>query len=71
VLWREVRSLPLRQQQAVVLHYRLDLPVEEVARLMEVREGTVRTHLARAREALRAALKGEIDAGGRGHPVHP
>src|SRR6266487_5535169 len=30
-LWRSVRSLPLRQQQAVVLRYRLDLPVEQVA----------------------------------------
>ena len=70
-LWREVRRLPLRQQQAVVLHYRLDIPVEEVARLMDLSPGTVRTHLARAREALRRSLEGERDAGGRGHSVHP
>ena len=70
-LWMEVRRLPRRQQQAVVLHYRLDLPVEDVAELMELSAGTVRTHLARARHALRRSLEGEPDAGGRGHSVHP
>jgi RNA polymerase sigma-70 factor (ECF subfamily) len=70
-LWMEVGGLPLRQQQAVVLHYRLDLPVEDVAGLMDLSPGTVRTHLARARHALRKSLEGERDAGGRGHSVHP
>jgi RNA polymerase sigma-70 factor (ECF subfamily) len=66
-----VRELPPRQQQAVVLHYRLDLPVEEVARLMGLREGTVRTHLARARRVLLAELEGDEDAAGRGDPIRP
>jgi DNA-directed RNA polymerase specialized sigma24 family protein len=70
-LWMAVRGLPLRQQQAVVLHYRLDIPVEEVAGLMALSPGTVRTHLARARQALRRSLEGEPDAGGREHSVHP
>jgi RNA polymerase sigma-70 factor (ECF subfamily) len=70
-LWTAVRGLPLRQQQAVVLHYRLDLPVEEVAELMALRQGTIRTHLARARQALRDSLEGERDVGGREHPVRP
>jgi RNA polymerase sigma factor (sigma-70 family) len=70
-VWREVRRLPLRQQQVVVLHYRLDLPVAEVARVMECREGTVRTHLTRARRALREVMRGDVDAGGREHQVHP
>jgi RNA polymerase sigma-70 factor, ECF subfamily len=69
-LWGAVRGLPLRQQQAVVLHYRLDMPVREVARLMECSEGTVRTHLVRARRALEALVRGDLDAG-RGHQVHP
>jgi RNA polymerase sigma factor (sigma-70 family) len=60
-LWAAVASLPLRQQQAVVLRYRTDLPVEEVARAMDCSEGTVRTHLARGREALRRHLE-EVDA---------
>jgi RNA polymerase sigma factor (sigma-70 family) len=61
-LWREVAQLPLRQQQAVILFYREDRPVEEIARIMGCQEGTVRTHLARARRALRAQVEGEIHA---------
>jgi RNA polymerase sigma-70 factor (ECF subfamily) len=60
-LWTQVKELPPRQQEAVVLHYRMGLSVEEVARVMGCRDGTVRTHLARAREVLRAALKGGSD----------
>ena len=60
-LWARVKDLPRRQQEAVVLHYRMGLSVEEVADVMDCREGTVRTHLARAREGLRAALTGGSD----------
>jgi len=60
-LWTRVKELPRRQQEAVVLHYRMGFSVEEVARVMGCRDGTVRTHLARAREVLRAALKGVSD----------
>jgi RNA polymerase sigma-70 factor (ECF subfamily) len=57
-LWGAVRMLSLRQQQAVVLRYRLDLTVEDAAAAMGCDPGTVRTHLARAREALRARMGG-------------
>jgi RNA polymerase sigma-70 factor, ECF subfamily len=57
-LWAAVRRLPRRQQEAVVLHYRLDLPVSDVARILDCREGTVRTHLARARASLRRTMEG-------------
>jgi RNA polymerase sigma factor (sigma-70 family) len=60
-LWRSVRSLPLRQQQAVILRYRLDLPVEQVAGAMGCDAGTVRNHLAKARSRLRAEIGG-LDA---------
>ena len=60
-VWAGVRGLARRQREAVVLHYRLGLPVDEVAAAMGCREGTVRTHLARAREALRASLEGVRD----------
>lgn len=60
-LWRSVRALPLRQQQAVILRYRLDLPVEQVAAAMGCDAGTVRNHLARARAKLRARMGG-LDA---------
>jgi RNA polymerase sigma-70 factor, ECF subfamily len=57
-LWQVVRALPRRQREAVTLHYLVDLPVAEVARLMGCREGTVKAHLAHARKALRAQLEG-------------
>lgn len=57
-LWRAVARLPARQQQAVVLRYRLDLTTEDAAAAMGCDPGTVRTHLARARESLRAAMGG-------------
>ena len=56
-LWRAVGTLPARQQEAVVLHYAIDLPVTDVAQAMGCREGTVKAHLARARDALRGRLQ--------------
>ena len=60
-LWRAVAGLPARQQEAVVLHYVLDLPVGDVAQLMRCREGTVKAHLFRARVGLREILEGARD----------
>jgi RNA polymerase sigma-70 factor (ECF subfamily) len=51
-----IRSLPPRQQEAVALHYLVDLPVADVAVAMGIDEGTVKTHLFRARTAIAAAL---------------
>ena len=56
-LWHGIRALPVRQQEAVVLYYVLDLPVADVAVTMGCEEGTVKAHLARARAALRVALE--------------
>lgn len=50
--WQAVRSLPLRQAQAVALHYALDLSVVEVAETLGCAEGAVKAHLSRARSAL-------------------
>jgi RNA polymerase sigma factor (sigma-70 family) len=60
-LWQAVKRLPRRQQQAVTLYYALDLPLAQAAAVMGCREGTVKAHLARAREALRARLEGARD----------
>lgn len=68
-LWRAVRQLPPRQQQAVVLHYAMDLPLVEVAEAMGVSQGAVKAHLARAREALRQLVTGGPEpAEGVGQP---
>jgi RNA polymerase sigma-70 factor (ECF subfamily) len=58
-LVRAIRSLPPRQQEAVVLHYVADLPIVEVAAAMGVEEGTVKAHLFKAREALGRTLGGD------------
>jgi RNA polymerase sigma-70 factor, ECF subfamily len=58
-----MRRLPARQQEAVALHYLLDLPVAETAAVMGCDEGTVKTHLARARRTLERALRLDDDSG--------
>jgi RNA polymerase sigma factor (sigma-70 family) len=57
-----VRGLPARQQEAVALHYLLDLPIAQVASLMGVDDGTVKTHLSRARTALGRALEDDDES---------
>jgi DNA-directed RNA polymerase specialized sigma24 family protein len=49
-------SLPVRQRQAIVLHYLADLPVAEIAQALAVPSGTVKSLLARGRRALAAKL---------------
>lgn len=52
-----LRRLPERQRHAVVLHYLGDLPVTAAADLMGISEGAIKSHLSRARSALRVSLK--------------
>ncbi|NNE11725.1 MAG: sigma-70 family RNA polymerase sigma factor [Ilumatobacter sp.] len=50
--WAVVRSLPDRQAQIVTLHYLDDRPVDDIAALLEIAPGTVKTQLHRARATL-------------------
>ena len=63
-LWRAVRGLPKLQRGAVALHYVDDLSVAEVAEVLGVSIGTVKTSLSRARSSLapslRSMLPGEV-----------
>ena len=52
VFWGAVRRLPVRHQQVVALYYAADLTVDDVARVLTVPAGTVRSDLTRARAAL-------------------
>jgi RNA polymerase sigma-70 factor (sigma-E family) len=47
-----VRALPSRQREALVLRFYLELPDEEIARIMGVRQATVRSAAHRALKAL-------------------
>lgn len=51
-----LRDLPRSQRSAVALHYLLDMPVADVAVRLGIAEGTVKAHLHRARETMRAVL---------------
>ena len=54
-----VLALPSRERAAVHLFYYEGYSTEEIAAILGQRPGTVRSHLTRARQALRERLKGE------------
>lgn len=54
---RAVNQLPPRQRQAVLLYYIADFSVQDVADTLNLRVGTVKAHLASARQNLRARME--------------
>jgi RNA polymerase sigma-70 factor (ECF subfamily) len=54
---RALRQLEPELRATVVLRYYADLGVAEIARLLDVAEGTVKSRLHRAAAVLRDALK--------------
>jgi RNA polymerase sigma-70 factor (ECF subfamily) len=58
-LWEAVRNLPPRMRAAVGLRYYLDLPVEQVAEILDVSSNTIKTQLKSALAHLRTALADE------------
>lgn len=59
VLMDALRELPDGQRHALALHYLSDLPIDEVARTLDVSIGTVKSRLHRGRVALAALLADE------------
>jgi RNA polymerase sigma-70 factor (ECF subfamily) len=57
--WAAVRTLPRRQAEAVALYYFQDLSVQQTATALGCAEGTVKSHLAKARLALARQLQPE------------
>ena len=57
VLVQALRELPRRQREAFTLRVLEDLDVATTARVMGCGEGSVKTHLSRARDALRKRLE--------------
>jgi RNA polymerase sigma-70 factor (sigma-E family) len=49
-------AIPRTYREVIVLHYLADLPVDEVAAILEVPVGTVKSRLSRGREALKGLL---------------
>ncbi len=58
-VWRAVRRLPDRQAQVIALFYLEDLPLDDIASILDLSVETVRTHLRRARKKLARRLATE------------
>ena len=61
-LWARVRSLPAAQRDATIMRYVDDLPLADIAAVLGCSDGTVKTHLQRARRTLAAHLSTDSEA---------
>jgi len=55
-LWAKVRALPPAQRDATIMRYVDDLPLADIAAVLGCSDGTVKTHLQRARRTLATRL---------------
>lgn len=55
-LMQELAKLPLTQRHCLVLYYIADLKVKDVASMLRIPEGTVKSEISRGRRALSAAF---------------
>jgi len=55
-LGRELERIDLDQRVVLVLHYYLDLPVKEVAQILDIPYGTAASRLHRGLEAMRSSI---------------
>jgi len=66
IVWEAVERLPRLWAMAVILHYRQEKSIADIAKIMQAKENTVKTYLFRARarlkEILAAAFGEDIDA---------
>lgn len=58
-LFQKVMDLPTKYRMVLVLYYFEEMSTREIARVLNVRESTVRTRLCRARERLKGLLSRE------------
>ena len=65
-LLEALRSMPTTQRQALVLRYLAALPEADVAAALGVKQGTVKSHLHRGREAIRSRLGADLEELGYG-----
>ena len=54
---RQIMNLPFTEAQVVILRYYNQLELWDIARLMDLRTGTVKRHLANGRRKLRQLSK--------------
>ncbi len=56
-VWDAISYLPVRRRTVVTLRFAEEMSIAEIARAMNLREGTVKAHLAHALEGLRTRLE--------------
>ncbi len=60
-IWRALEMLSAEQRMVTVMHHMESMSVDEIARALGVRPGTVMSRLARARAALREQLSQYVE----------
>ncbi len=59
-VWKSVGRLPARQRAVFVLHFGEDMPLEEISEVLNLRLGTVKSHLSRSLAMLRSKLGNRV-----------
>ena len=57
-LFEQVMKLPINYREVIILFYYEELHIEEISKLLGIKENTVKTRLHRARKKLKEMLKG-------------
>ncbi|MDD5134177.1 MAG: RNA polymerase sigma factor [Phycisphaerae bacterium] len=61
IVWDAVKKLPPDMAMAIVLYYRQDKSIKEIADIMKKRQNTVKIYLFRGREKLKEILNDKIE----------
>jgi RNA polymerase sigma-70 factor (ECF subfamily) len=59
-----VGTLPETQRSAILLRYQEDLDVNEIAKILDMKTSTVKTHISRGLEFLRGKVSRRLGKGG-------
>ncbi len=67
IVWEAVEQLPRLWAMAVILYYREEKSIVDIAKIMQIKENTVKTYLFRGRDKLKqvlaSAFEEDIDGG--------
>jgi RNA polymerase sigma factor (sigma-70 family) len=61
IVWNTVKKLPSDQAMAIILYYRQEKSVKEIANIMKKGQNTVKVYLFRGREKLKELLGDKIE----------
>jgi len=63
IVWEAVERLPRLWAMAVILHYREEKSIADIAMIMKIKENTVKTYLFRGRDKLKQILGTAFEEG--------